>query len=142
MYILVQLSKWLPATFSAFGVPLPVPLRPLSVLHHFRFISCAIFLYLCSRVFAPCTHIRDGLSLASLFRPLLVFPLGFSSQFYRLSPPPSFCGCSCSVYVYSFSSVQFSSVQFRIACTVLFPHFPFPFSLAACNCFCQSVYCK
>lgn len=68
MYILVQLCKWLPER-PFLSVPSSLPLSATSglcvkesFLHHFRFISCAIFLYLCSRVFAPCSHVLNGLS--------------------------------------------------------------------------------
>lgn len=123
MYILVQLSKWLPSASFRLSPLSPnsstsgclslaccgYPHHPLAAffLHHFRFISCAIFLYLCRRVFAPCSHVLNGLSLA--WSSFSHTPTHTSTHM-----DIDFCGCSC--YIYSFS---------WIACPVLFPIFPF-----------------
>jgi len=118
---------------STFLDQLPVPLRPVSALllllllgsflHHFRFISCAIFLYLCSRVFAPCSHILNGLSLASLSRPLLVFPLGFPPLHF----PPPFTAHSFAVAAVLYTRTYRAAASASVG---LLAQFCFPFSIS------------
>lgn len=123
MYILVQLCKWLcskacsqSASFQPFKLIVCVCVCVIalgSFLRHFRFISCAIFLYLCTRVFAPCCHVP-----AKAFH---------CPDYIEFSP---FCFCCCCWLRLQLLCVQHLSPSPAI----VFARF--------CNCFCQSVYCK